>query len=74
MPSGRALKLSAVLLVLPLAGCFNAHRGVTPTVGTVEIRDVQCWPRKITYSKKDTDPTKAQVREHNATGRNIGCW
>ncbi len=65
--------LSAILLASLLAGCQTTRQGI-PTVGTVNISSVQCWPKKITYSKKDTEPTKGQVREHNATGRNIGCW
>lgn len=71
--SALALKLSVLLPVLVLAGCQTTRSGI-PTAGTVRILDVQCWPKKITYSKADTSPTKSQVREHNATGRNIGCW
>lgn len=68
-----ARKLGAILLAsLLVTGC--AHQGRTPTVGTVDIKNVQCWPKRIAYSKKDTQPTIGQIREHNATGRNIGCW
>lgn len=70
---GLALGLSVLLLVSLLAGCQTTRTGI-PTVGTVPIVDVQCWPKRITYSKNDTKPTKDQVREHNLTGRNIGCW
>jgi hypothetical protein len=58
-----SLALSATLL----AGC--------QTTSTTETR-AQCsaW-RAITYSTKgDTAPTVKQVRVHNRTGQNLGCW
>ncbi len=67
-----ALKLSVILLASLLVGC--AHQSQIQTVGTVRIKQVQCWPKKIRYSKADTAGTVGQVREHNATGHNIGCW
>ena len=45
------------------------------TTSSTEIR-AQCaaW-RSITYSKKgDTGKTIRQVRVHNRTGQNLGCW
>lgn len=65
--------LGVTLLASLLASCQTTS-GRMPTVGTVSISSVQCWPRKIVYSKKDTPPTVAQVREHNATGKYLGCW
>lgn len=72
-----ALMASALLLVsLTVGGCQSSR--VIPTFGTKPgptDNQVQCaaW-RRITYSKKDTAPTAQEIREHNATGRVLGCW
>jgi hypothetical protein len=63
--------LSVMLLGSLLAGCQH-----TRTSTTVTDTEAQCaaW-RAITYSsKKDTPPTVKQIREHNASGRRLGCW
>jgi hypothetical protein len=63
--------LSVLLLGSLLASCQT-----TGTATTVTDNAGQCaaW-RAITYSsKRDTAPTVQQVREHNATGRYLGCW
>lgn len=65
------LALSVMLLGSLLAGCQH-----TKTHMTVTDAEAQCaaW-RAITYSsKRDTAPTVKQVREHNATGKRLGCW
>lgn len=52
---------------MSIAGC--------QTTSSTEIK-AQCaaW-RAITYSaKKDTADTVRQVRVHNRTGQNLGCW
>ena len=46
------------------------------TTSTATNRAAQCaaW-RSISYSSKgDTKLTVKQVRVHNATGKNLGCW
>ena len=74
-PSRLARKLVPVLSVL-LLGSLLASCQTTGTGTTVTDNNGQCvaW-RAITYSsKKDTPPTVKQVREHNATGKYLGCW
>jgi uncharacterized lipoprotein YajG len=58
--------LLAIPALLLLAGCQTT----ATTAKTV------CAPwRAITYSgTKDTPQTVRQVRVHNATGKNVGCW
>lgn len=60
------MTLSAMSL-LTLTGCA--------TLTSATNLEAQCsaW-RKITYYKQDTKNTVRQVRVHNATGRNLGCW
>lgn len=70
--SSGALRLvlmpSAALIAMAiLSGC--------QTISSTETA-AQCsaW-RSITYSgKKDTPETVKQVRVHNRTGQNLGCW
>lgn len=62
------------LLCLLLAGCTLGSQpdlSLTPTT-VAEL----CKPwRSITYSStKDTPVTVRQVRVHNKTGANLGCW
>lgn len=62
-----ALTLSLLLSATLLGAC--------QTTSSTEIR-AQCsaW-RAITYSSKgDTALTIKQVRIHNRTGQNLGCW
>lgn len=66
-----ARTLSVLLLGSLLASCQHTRTG-----STVTDTAAQCaaW-RGITYSaKRDTAPTVQQIREHNATGRYLGCW
>lgn len=67
-------QLSALpLLCLLLAGCATtgSDQSLTPTT-VAEL----CKPwRAIGYSStKDTPVTVRQVRVHNKTGANLGCW
>lgn len=63
----RVLTLSALLtLGLLLPACQTNSTGI----------NAQCAPwRKITYSAKgDTAVTIKEVRVHDQTGVNLGCW
>lgn len=55
-------------LTLPLAGCQT-------TTGSVATEATFCGAAKAIYwSKQDTPPTVAQVREHNAVGKSLCGW
>ena len=62
------------LSILIVAGCN--------TIGSVTTPKTLCGPagsgkafQPITYSGlRDTSTTKRQIRVHNRTGQNIGCW
>lgn len=67
--SRRLKTLGALALTLSvLAGCQTTGTGVTSKAAQCEAF------RKILWSRNDTKPTVAQVREHNAAGRLLGCW
>jgi hypothetical protein len=72
MPRRRFLLLSSLiplcLLALSLAGC------ATDMTATATKTLCAAW-RPITYSgTRDTSNTVRQVRVHNKTGQNLGCW
>jgi hypothetical protein len=57
----------AILLVIPLAAC--------QTTGSAVTEATFCGAAKAIYwSKNDTAPTVAQVREHNAVGKSLCAW
>jgi len=67
----KRLRLCLFVAIVPLLGAAQcAHDVVATSPRTV------CAPWKpITYSgTRDTAPTTKQVRVHNLTGRNLGCW
>jgi len=69
--SPRLKRLVLTLSLLSTASLLAA----CATTSTTETR-AQCaaW-RAITYSSKgDTALTVKQVRVHNRTGQNLGCW
>ena len=59
----------AACICLLVAGCASIPSTATGL-------KAQCAPwRAITYSgKRDTPATTRQVRVHNLTGENLGCW
>jgi hypothetical protein len=71
------LSVAALLLCLALGGC--AHRPSAPmnlgTATAAQYSGVQCAPwRSIHYSSKDNPRTIKEVRVHDQTGVNLGCW
>jgi hypothetical protein len=61
--------LSVLSATATLAACAT-------TGSTATGREAQCAPwRAISYSgKRDSPATVRQVRVHNRTGQNLGCW
>ena len=59
----------SVLSAMMLTGC-----AATRSIATSP--EALCAPwRAISYSgQRDSAQTVRQVRVHNATGRNLGCW
>jgi len=56
--------------VLALTGCQTIHsEGTSPAGGA----DFCTAARAIYYSRHDTPPTIAQIREHNAVGLALKC-
>jgi len=79
-----ALTLIALsVLCLPTAACFEATRSTVTGTGLLssaqrqaETKKARCgrW-QKIEYDGQgDTLPTIWQIRKHNQTGVNAGCW
>lgn len=69
--SNAARRLVRTLSLLSIASLLAA----CSTTSSTETK-AQCaaW-RAITYSsKKDTAVTVKQIRVHNRTGQNLGCW
>lgn len=71
------LSLALLLLCVVLGGC--AHRPqAAMSLGTAtptQYKGVQCAPwRSIRYSSKDNPRTINEVRVHDQTGVNLGCW
>lgn len=64
----RGLTLFALLAASTLAGCQTDG-----TLTSVTDTEVLCVDPIIRYSRHDTLPTIASVREHNAYHRNLGC-
>jgi hypothetical protein len=63
------LLLIPLALAVLLAGCVST--GLTATASKTVCRS---WV-PITYSgRNDTGLTKRQIRVHNRTGQNLGCW
>jgi hypothetical protein len=61
----------AVCISPMLAACSTNPATLTSATSL----KAQCAPwRAISYSKNDTVVTVRQVRVHNVTGRNLGCW
>lgn len=66
--SNAAKVLAVMLSATSIAGCQ------TVTSSTETRAQCAAW-RSISYSaKKDTTDTVRQVRVHNRTGQNLGCW
>lgn len=63
------LPILCLVPLLAVAGCATTHTTAT-AVKTL------CTPwRAITYSGTgDTPQTVRQIRVHNKTGQNLGCW
>lgn len=57
-----------LLLAIPLASCVT-------TSSSVPVSKVACGAfTPITWSAKDTPITVAQIKEHNAAGKEICHW
>lgn len=68
------VKRLAVTLSLLSMPCLLAACQTTGMSATTNKAICGPW-RPITYSaKKDTPATVKQIRTHNRTGANIGCW
>lgn len=78
-PSLRQVSVRVLLLLSRLSilgvGLGLSACGTIPIAGTVQSTKAVCVPwRKITYSYKDTDLTRKQIKIHDQTGRNLRCW
>lgn len=64
----------AVMLCAMLASSLLVGCAAIPTTATTIEAQCAAW-RRIRYSaSKDTKMTVDQIRIHNETGRNLGCW
>lgn len=64
----RRVKLCAPILIATLTGCQTT----TPSVAISDASFCDA-ARAIYYSRHDTAPTIAQIREHNAVGVALKC-
>lgn len=66
----RREKLFALLLLPTLTACQTTTRSLETELAGATFCEAA---RPIYYSRKDTLPTIAQIREHNGVGQALGC-
>lgn len=75
-PSALSRLLWLNLAYLPFLVLLAAILAACQTTTTATASRTVCAPwRAITYSgTRDTQQTQRQVKVHNRTGQNLGCW
>lgn len=62
--------LCVLAMSVSLGGCAK-----TMAIGATDATRVPCQSfQPIRWSSRDTDQTVLQAKEHNASGKALGCW